>query len=81
MGRSSRETKVGEIVSSLTVSATPSHTVEDCMRLMTGNRVRHLPILDGEKVLGVVSIGDLVNWTISAQNAAIEQLESYIAGR
>ena len=80
-GRSSRETKVGEILSSPTVSATPNHTVEDCMRLMTGNRVRHLPILDGEKVLGVVSIGDLVNWTISAQNAAIEQLESYIAGR
>ena len=81
MGRSSRQTKVGEIVSSPIVSATPNHTVEDCMRLMTGNRVRHLPILDGEKVLGVVSIGDLVNWTISAQNAAIEQLESYISGR
>jgi CBS domain-containing protein len=50
------------------------------MRLMTSHRVRHLPVLDGEKLAGIVSIGDLVNWTISAQDAAIEQLKSYIAG-
>ena len=62
------------------MSATPGHSVEECMRLMTNNRVRHLPILEGEKLVGIVSIGDLVNWTISAQDAAIEQLKSYITG-
>jgi CBS domain-containing protein len=79
-GRTSRETKVQEIISSPAITATPSDTAEDCMKLMTGNRVRHLPILDGDRLVGVVSIGDLVNWTISAQHAAIEQLESYITG-
>ena len=79
-GKSSRETKVLEIISSPIVSATPGHSVEECMRLMTNNRVRHLPILEGEKLVGIVSIGDLVNWTISAQDAAIEQLKSYITG-
>ena len=79
-GKSSRETKVLEIISSPVVSATPGHSVEECMRLMTTNRVRHLPILEGEKLVGIVSIGDLVNWTISAQDATIEQLKSYITG-
>ena len=79
-GKSSRETKVREIVSTPVILATPAHSVEACMKLMTSNRVRHLPILEGERLVGVVSIGDLVNWTISAQDAAIEQLQSYIAG-
>ena len=80
-GKSSRETKVHEIISSPVASATPGHSVEDCMRLMTNNRVRHLPVLEGDRLVGIVSIGDLVNWTISAQDAAIEQLKSYISGR
>ena len=79
-GRSSRDTTVREILSAHVVSATPKQTIEDCMRLMTENRVRHLPIVEGDTVVGIVSIGDLVNWTISAQNAAIAQLENYITG-
>ena len=78
-GKSSRETKVREILTP-PITATPSHTVEECMKLMTSNRVRHLPILDGHKVVGLVSIGDLVNWIISAQSSTIYQLESYITG-
>ena len=79
-GKTSKATKVSEILSSKIVSVTPGHTVEECMRLMTENRVRHLPVLDNNKVTGLVSIGDLVNWTISAQDAAIAQMEQYIAG-
>jgi len=79
-GKSSRETRVGEIVSSEVVSVTPHHSIEDCMKLMTEKRVRHLPVLEGEKVVGIISIGDLVNWIISAQSAAIAQMEQYIAG-
>ncbi|HEY2330192.1 MAG TPA: CBS domain-containing protein [Verrucomicrobiae bacterium] len=79
-GKSSKETRVREIIASQIVTVTMEDTVEDCMRLMTEKRVRHLPVIEGAKVVGIISIGDLVNWIISTQNAAIEQMEQYIAG-
>jgi CBS domain-containing protein len=79
-GKSSKQTPVKEILSSHIVHVTPAHSVEDCMRLMTEHRIRHLPVLEGDKIIGVVSIGDLVNWTISAQTSTIAQLETYITG-
>jgi CBS domain-containing protein len=80
-GKTSHQTLVREIISTDVISATPRHTIEDCMRLMTDKRVRHLPILEDGKMVGFISIGDLVNWIISAQSAAIHQMESYLAGR
>jgi CBS domain-containing protein len=79
-GRSSRQTAVREILSGHVIHATPASTVEECLRLMTDHRIRHLPVLEEERILGVVSIGDLVNWIISAQSTRISQLQTYIAG-
>jgi CBS domain-containing protein len=79
-GKNSRQTQVWEILPKNIVSVMPDDSVEDCMRLMTENRVRHLPVLEGANVIGIISIGDLVNWIISVQNVAIEQMEQYIAG-
>ena len=79
-GKTSKETSVFEILSKKCVTVSPDYSVEDCMRMMTENRVRHLPVVEGGYVVGIISIGDLVNWIISTQNAAIEQMEQYIAG-
>ncbi len=79
-GRSSKDTPVREIISGKVVSVSADHTVDECMRLMSEHRIRHLPVVEGGKILGVISIGDLVNSIISTQNAAIQQLETYITG-
>jgi CBS domain-containing protein len=80
-GRSSRETKVYEIMSSTVISVDPNDTVEHCMHLMTQHRIRHLPVVVNEhQAIGIVSIGDMVNWIISAHEESIEHLRSYIAG-
>ncbi|HSU59667.1 MAG TPA: CBS domain-containing protein [Bryobacteraceae bacterium] len=81
-GRSSKETTVDEIMTSPAVTIDPSSSVDDAMRIMTENRVRHLPVIDSKAaVLGIVSIGDLVKWIITSHEQTIEQLQSYIAGR
>lgn len=80
MGLSSRETKIRDIMTTHVVYADPEHTVEECMALMTDKRIRHLPIMDGEKLAGVISIGDLVKSIIAEQKFTIEQLERYIVG-
>ncbi|MGC9037054.1 MAG: CBS domain-containing protein [Verrucomicrobiia bacterium] len=81
LGRSSKETRVRDIISTNLITVTPQHTVEECMRLMTEHKVRHLPVVENQKVVGIVSIGDLVNWIIKAQNHIIQQMENYIQGR
>ncbi len=79
-GKASKTTAVREILSSQVIHVAPSHTVQECMRLMTDHHFRHLPVLDGERIVGIISIGDLVNWIISAQSTTISQLQTYITG-
>ena len=79
-GKRSRETRVAEIMSTNLTVAHPREPVEECLRLMTDKHIRHLPVLDGDKVVGVISIGDLVKHVISCQSAAIAHLENYIHG-
>ncbi len=79
-GKSSKHTAVSEIMSTSLHTVTRQHTLEECMEIITEQRIRHLPVVEDGQVLGMVSIGDLVRAIISAQHAHIEQLHSYIAG-
>ncbi|SFC70000.1 CBS domain-containing protein [Cupriavidus sp. OV038] len=80
MQRTSRETLVREIMTSAVIYVRADQTTDDCMSLMTRHRLRHLPVMEGDELLGMLSIGDLVNNIISEQRFVIEQLEHYITG-
>lgn len=80
MGKSSKDTPVDDVMTRDLVTVTPETSIDSCMRLMTDRRIRHLPVLSGQQVSGIVSIGDLVKAVIESQQQTIEQLEQYISG-
>ncbi|MEO5713221.1 MAG: CBS domain-containing protein [Luteolibacter sp.] len=79
-GRTSRDTLVGDILSRPAITVGSKDSIETCMQLMTGNRIRHLPVVDDGQLLGLVSIGDLVSWVMQSQRHTIQQLQGYISG-
>ena len=80
LGRGSKETAVAEIMSVNVKTVGPQDSVQECMQIMTENRVRHVPVMEDGKLTGLISIGDCVNWIISAQTAAIDDLERFVTG-
>jgi CBS domain-containing protein len=80
-GRSSKTTLVSDIMTSPVITVTPDRAVDECMGIMTRSRIRHLPIIQNDKILGVVSIGDLVKWLVSEQEETIEHLQNYISAK
>jgi CBS domain-containing protein len=80
-GKSSKTTHVSEIMTNPVIVVTPDESVDECMSILTKNRIRHLPVMEAEKILGVVSIGDLVKWVVSEQGETIEHLQNYISAK
>jgi CBS domain-containing protein len=79
-GKSSKEIAVKEIMTEQVLTVQPNTPVTECMRIVTERRVRHLPVMDKDKLIGILSIGDLLKWTISAQELAIDNLERFLTG-
>jgi len=79
-GRASKGTRVMDIMTGKVITASPGDSVEDCLETMTNNHIRHLPVVEGGELVGLVSIGDLVNWIIIAQSNQIDHLERYVTG-
>lgn len=81
MGKASKETRIGEIMTEDPITVSPESTIDDCMRLMTNKFIRHLPVVSGDKLIGIISIGDVVKFIIEEQKFIIENMEHYITGR
>jgi len=80
-GKHTRDASVSEIMSSPVLTVRPDETIEECMKIVTENRIRHLPVMEADRIVGIVSIGDLVKWIVTEQQKTIKELESYITGR
>lgn len=79
-GKSSKDTPIKDLMTSNLITVTPETSIDDCMRVMTGRKIRHLPVLDNNELVGVISIGDVVRFVIEEQKSIIEHLEHYITG-
>lgn len=79
-GKASRETRIAEVMTKDLITVTPDSTIDECMRLMTNNFIRHLPVIDNNQLVGIISIGDVVKYIINEQRFIIENLEHYITG-
>jgi len=80
-GKASKETQIGEIMTEDPVTVSPESSIDDCMRLMTSKFIRHLPVVSGDQLIGIISIGDVVKFIIEEQKFIIENMEHYITGR